>query len=69
MWKTPSLRSPQKARVCRSQKKQMFIVFYDMEGVILSNGVSVGKTINSEYYQKVNIILKVFFNFLNFQHL
>ena len=31
MWKTPSLPSPQKARVCRSQKKQMFIVFYDKE--------------------------------------
>ena len=39
----------------------MVIVFYDTEGVILCHGVPVGKAINSEYYQKVNIILKVFF--------
>ena len=31
------------------QKKQMFIVFLDTEGVILCHGVPVGKTINSEY--------------------
>ena len=59
MWKTLPSPSTQKGRVLRSQKKQMFIVFYDMEGVILCFGVPVGKTINSEYYQKVNIILKV----------
>ena len=58
MWKTPSSPSPQKARVCRSHKKQMFIVFYDTEGVILCHGVPVGRTINSEYYQQVNGIVK-----------
>ena len=54
--------SPQKARICRSQKKQMFIVFYNRKGVILCHGVPVGKTIHSEYYQKVYIIL-IFFYF------
>ena len=38
----------------------MFIVFYDTESVILCHGVPVGKNINCEYYQKVNIILKGF---------
>ena len=36
----------------------MFIVSYDTEGVILCHGVPVGKTINSEYYQMLNIILR-----------
>ena len=36
----------------------MFIVSYDTEGVILCHGVPVDKTINSEYYQMLNIILR-----------
>ena len=54
MWKTPSSPSPQKSRVYGSQKKQIFIVFYDTAGVILCHGVLAGMTLNSEYYQKVN---------------
>ena len=70
MWKTPSSPSPQKVRVCRSHKKQMFIVFYDTEGVILFHGVPVGRTINSEYYQQVNGIVKfveVYKTFCNYE--
>ena len=38
----------------------MIIVFNDREGVILCHGIPVRKTVNSEYNQKANIILKVF---------
>ena len=51
--KTPSSPSPQKAKVCRSQKKHMFIFFYDVEGVVLTHAVLLGQTINSAYYKKV----------------
>lgn len=53
VWKTPASPSPQKARVVRSAKKQMFIVFYDVRGVVLTHAVPVGTTITSKYYSKV----------------
>lgn len=57
VWKTPSSPSPQKAKVCRSQKKQMFIVFYDVDGVVLCHAVPIGQTVNSAYYMQVSNIL------------
>ena len=51
MWKTPGSPSPKKFKVSPSKKKQMFIVFFDVEGVILS--CAVPQTIIAQYYSKV----------------
>ena len=39
VWETPGSPSPEKFKVSPSRKKQMFIVFFDAEGVILSHTV------------------------------
>lgn len=53
MWKSPSSPSLQKARRTRSQKKMMFIIFYDADGVILCHAVPIGRTVSADYYCKV----------------
>ncbi len=54
MWKTPGSPSPKKALVRTSAKKIMFIVFFDIRGVILSHAVPVGHTVTGNYYSKVS---------------
>ena len=39
MWKTPGSPSPKKLKVSRSTKKQMFVMFLDIHGVIHSHAV------------------------------
>ncbi len=51
----------------RSAKKQMFVVFFDVRGVILTHAVSLGQTINAAYYTKV-ILLHVNFYVLFFHY-
>ena len=53
MWKTPGLPSPKKFKVSRSVTKRMFIVFFDVRGVILSHAVTERRTFNVAYYSKV----------------
>ena len=56
MWKTRGSQSPKKFKIGTSAKKQMFIVFFDVDGVILSHAVSRGQTVTASYYSKVNFI-------------
>lgn len=59
MWKTPGSPSPKKFKVSPSAKKQMFIVFFDVDGVILSHAVPIGQTVTANYYSKVNTIYQI----------
>lgn len=49
VWKTPNSPSPVKAMVKTSAKKLMFIVFFDMRGVILCHAVPARKTVTAQY--------------------
>ena len=53
MWKTPSSPSPKKFKQALSTKKQMFIVFFDARGVVLTHAVPQGQTVNAAYYTQV----------------
>lgn len=53
VWKHSSSPPPKKARVVKSKAKHMFIVFMDIEGVILLHAVPEGVTVNAAYYSKV----------------
>ena len=55
MWKTPGSISPKKFKVSRSTKKQMFIMFFDIQGVILSYAVPQGQRVTANYYSKVSL--------------
>ena len=55
MWKTPGSTSPKKFKVTRLTKKQMFIMFFDIQGVILSLAVPQGQTVTANYYSKVSL--------------
>ena len=54
MWKTLGSPSPKKLKVSHSMKKQMFIMFFDIPGIILSHAVPQGQTITANYYSKVS---------------
>ena len=62
MWKTPGSPSPKKFKVSRSTKKQMFIMFFDIHGVILSHAVQQGQTVTANYNSKVSLKLNNIFN-------
>ena len=46
---------PKKFKCSRSTKKQMFNMFFDIHGVILSHAVPQGQTVTANYYSKVSI--------------
>lgn len=50
-WKTPNSPRPKKARQSKSQIKTMLIVFFDSEGIVRSEFVPRGTTVNSEFYK------------------
>lgn len=52
-WKTNASPPPKKARISKSVGKHMFIVFFDIEGVILCHAVPKGQSVNANYYSKV----------------
>jgi hypothetical protein len=52
-WLPRDARSPMKARVSRSAKKVMAIVFFDSSGLVYTNYVPSGQTVNSEFYCEV----------------
>ena len=53
MWKTPGSPSPKKFKQTQSTKKQMFIVFFVVRGVVLAHAVPQGQTVNAAYYTQV----------------
>lgn len=54
VWKTPGTPPPKKARVSRSGGKLMCVFFMDRHGMLLVHRVPEGRTINAQYYSKVN---------------
>ena len=57
-WKHCNSPPPKKAKITKSLGKNMFILFMDRKGMLLTHAVPRGQTVNSEYYSKViNIII------------
>lgn len=54
-WKRKSSPPPLKAKVQKSARKNMFIFFMDISGMLLVHAVPHGQTVNAEYYAKVKI--------------
>ena len=52
-WKTPTSLRPKKARQVRSNVKMMFIVFFDVGGIVHWEFLSPGQTVNQEFYLEV----------------
>jgi histone-lysine N-methyltransferase SETMAR len=52
-WKTPNSPRPKKARQSKASGKVMLIVFFDLEGIVRSEFVPSGTTVNSAYYTGV----------------
>ena len=48
-----------KFQVSRSTKKEMFIMFFDIHGAILSHAVPQGQTVTANYYIKVSLKLNI----------
>jgi hypothetical protein len=52
-WKTTNSLRPKKTRQSKASVKIMFIVFYDLEGIVRSEFVPSGTTVNSAHYKGV----------------
>ena len=59
-WKNCNSPPPKKAKITKSLGKNMFILFMDRKGMLLTHAVPRGQTVNSEYYSKV-INIKITF--------
>ncbi len=60
-WVKKGLPGPRKAKVHATRTKKMVLVFFDAKGVIYTNHVPKGKTVNAEYIKKALArFLKVF---------
>ena len=57
MWKTPGSPSPKKLNISRSTKKPMFIMFFDIHGIILNHAIPQGQTVTANYYSVVSLKL------------
>ena len=55
VWKNRDSPPPKKAKVVKSMGKVMCVVFMDSSGVILVHMVPSGRTVNAEYFSKVNV--------------
>ena len=53
-WKSCDSPPPKKASMSKSMGKHMFIVFFDINGVLLSHAVPKGQSVNAAYYSKVS---------------
>lgn len=56
LWKTPGNPPPNKARMMKSLRKNMFIVFLDCHGMLLVHAILVGQTVNAVRLLKLSII-------------
>ena len=54
VWKNHNSPQPKKAKAIKSMGKVMCIVFLDIRGVVLVHMVKSGRTVNADYYSKVN---------------
>ena len=49
-WKTPASPRMKKARMSKSKFKAMLIVFFDINGIVMTEWVPEGQTVNQTYY-------------------
>ena len=56
--KTPESPRIKKARMSKSESKAMLIVFFDINGIVLTEWVPQGQTINQTYYLSVLATLR-----------
>jgi hypothetical protein len=49
-WKTTHSPRPKKARMSKSKIKTMLVVFFDIQGIIMTQYVPPGQTVNQMYY-------------------
>jgi histone-lysine N-methyltransferase SETMAR len=49
-WKTTNSPRPKKVRMSKSKIKTMLIVFFDIQGIIMTQYVPPGQTVNQTYY-------------------
>lgn len=66
VWKHPASPPPKKARRSRSSLKRMFIIFFDVKGIVLSHGVPTGQTVNAAYYKQVETYFLKKLNYLHY---
>lgn len=59
-WKRKTSPPPLKAKVQKSGRKNMFIFFMDVRGMLLVHAVPEGKTVNAQYYAKVRCFKNLF---------
>jgi len=52
-WKSTSSPRPKKARMSCSKFKAMLIVFFDIQGTVMTEWVPSGQTVNQQYYIEV----------------
>ncbi|KAL4089073.1 hypothetical protein QTP88_024146 [Uroleucon formosanum] len=57
-WKTSASPKLKKARMSKSKLKAMLIVFFDIKGVIMTEWVPQGQTVNQHYYLQVLTTLR-----------
>ena len=53
VWIFPKEPSPQKAKVLKTKQGVMFLVVFDIEGILLVHALPKGQHINESYYSKV----------------
>jgi hypothetical protein len=49
-WKTTHSPRPKKTRMSKSKIKKMLVVFFDIQGIIMTQYVPPGQTVNQTYY-------------------
>jgi len=52
-WQTSASPRPKKARRCKSKIKSILICFFDSEGIVHTEFVSQGHTVNQFYYREI----------------
>ncbi|VVC33870.1 Transposase, type 1 [Cinara cedri] len=57
-WKTPESPRIKKARMSKSKFKAMLIVFFDINGIVMTEWVPEGQTVNQIYYLSVLATLR-----------
>ncbi|VVC36390.1 Transposase, type 1 [Cinara cedri] len=57
-WKTPATPRMKKARMFKSKFKAMLVVFFDINGIVMTEWVPEGQTVNQHYYLTVLATLR-----------
>jgi histone-lysine N-methyltransferase SETMAR len=52
-WKTTHSQKPKNARMSKSKIKTMLVVFFDIQGIIMTQYIPPGQTVNQTYYNEL----------------